>query len=101
MRKGDLNMEETKKGDLSMEETRKTAQTPEETNQAVSDLTDRVAKMDKAEGVFGESLLDEELDDVAGGYWVPGAGVTRPPLRCPHCGAYGPHDCPYGKNQRS
>ena len=43
------------------------AQTPEETNQALGDMAARLENMDGAEGIFGESLLDEELDDVAGG----------------------------------
>ena len=43
------------------------AQTPEETEQDISALSDRLEKMDKAEGVFGEVITDEELDLVAGG----------------------------------
>ena len=43
------------------------AQTPEETAQDFSALSDRLEEMDKAEGVFGEVITDEELDFVAGG----------------------------------
>ena len=43
------------------------AQTPEETEQDISALSDRLEEMDKAEGVFGEVITDEELDFVVGG----------------------------------
>ena len=44
-----------------------TAQTPKETEQDFSALSDRLEEMDQAEGVFGEVITDEELDEVAGG----------------------------------
>ena len=61
---------------------KKTALTPKETEQAVSDMAERLAEMDKAEGVFGEAvdedLPDEFMDEIAGGAILP---VTVPPMR--------------------
>ena len=67
-----------------MNRKKKTALTPKETEQAVSDLAERLAEMDKAEGVFGEAmdeeLSDEYMDEIAGGLPIlptPG-GITVP-----------------------
>ena len=50
-------------------------QTPEETAQTLDLLAERLAKMDKAEGVFGEAmdeeLPDEYMDEIAGGFPIP------------------------------
>lgn len=51
------------------------AQTPDETEQDFSALSDRLEEMDQAEGVFGEVITDEELDEITGGCWA-----TLPPL---------------------
>ncbi len=59
----------------------KLTQTPGETEPALSDLADRLADMDKAEGVFGEIMTEEELEDVAGGVIIP----TKV-YRCDICG---------------
>lgn len=72
---------------MNMEE--KKAQTPKETAQALSDLTEKLEEMDKAEGVFGEAIADVKLDDVAGGLLV-----TAPEQKtgfwcsCSMCGKY-------------
>ena len=50
--------------------------TPRETEQALSGITEKLMEMDKAEGVFGEEMQDEELDEVAGGIKI----VTIPPV---------------------
>ena len=54
---------------------KKTALTPKETEQAVSDLAERLAEMDRAEGVFGESvdeeLPDEYMEEIVGGAIIP------------------------------
>ena len=72
-------------------------QTPQEMEQAVSSLSDRTSEMDKADGIFGEALADEELDSVAGGdliktlhpmYWY---GV------CKQCGNYIKRTAPIDK----
>ena len=49
----------------------KLAKTPEETAQALSETAKKLADMDKAEGVFGEIMTEEELEDVAGGVVIP------------------------------
>ena len=51
------------------------AQTPDETEQDFSALSDRLEEMDQAEGVFGEVITDEELDEIVGG-----SNPTLPPL---------------------
>ncbi len=55
-----------------MEETNKMNQTPEETAEALSDLAEKLKKMDRAKGAFGESmgdaLPDEYLEEIAGGF---------------------------------
>ncbi len=43
------------------------SQSPEETVQTLSELAEKLAEMDKAEGVFGEAVSDEDLEMVAGG----------------------------------
>ena len=43
------------------------SETTEEIEQAVADLAVRLAEMDGAQGVFGETVSDEIPDDVAGG----------------------------------
>ena len=83
-----------------------TAQTPKETEQAVSDLAAKLEEIDKAEGVFGESmretLTDTYLDEIAGGmaHIIP----TSPTI-CPVC--KGTVDiqmkyyiCPNGKDEK-
>ena len=54
---------------------KKTALTPKETEQAVSDLAERLAEMDKAEGIFGEPvdevLPDEYMEKIVGGAILP------------------------------
>ena len=42
-------------------------ETPQETDQAVARLADRLAEMAQADGVFSERMLDEEVQNVAGG----------------------------------
>ena len=50
-------------------------ESPLETEQAVADLAERLEEMDKAEGVFGESmseaLPEESLGEIAGGAILP------------------------------
>ena len=48
---------------MHMNERNGRAQTPEEMDQAM----EKLAKMDKAEGIFGEAVSDEDLEMVAGG----------------------------------
>ena len=56
---------------------KKIAHTPEETAQALSELADRLERIDRAEGVFGEAVTDAELAEVAGGArTVPTLGNT-------------------------
>ena len=78
-----------------MEELKKQAQTPEETAQELSELAEKLAEMDRAEGAFGESmadaLTDEYLEEVVGGIARP--AVTTPgreycPRYCDQCGSY-------------
>ncbi len=64
-----------------MEETNKMNQTPEETARELSKLAEKLAEMDKAEGVFGEAVTDDELEDVAGGFII-----TTKVYRCDICG---------------
>ena len=59
----------------------KLAKTPEETAQALSETAKKLADMDRAEGVFGEIMTEEELEDVAGGVIIP----TKV-YRCDVCG---------------
>ncbi len=65
-----------------MEETNKMNQTPEKTAQELSKLAEKLAEMDKAEGVFGEAVTDEELEDVAG-------GIQLTPSLQPRCAVCG------------
>ena len=73
-----------------MEEKNNKTLTPRETEQTLSNLTEKLNEMDKAEGVFGEAMPDAELDDVAGG----GKIVTEPEQKtgfwcsCSRCGKY-------------
>ena len=73
------------------------ALTPEETEDTVSELAGRLEEMDRAAGVLGEAILDEELEDVAGGLIRP----SPPPGKdyCVYCGAMYDieegHDCPF------
>ena len=77
-------------GDSSMEDLNKKNQSPEETAQTLSELADKLDEMDKAEGVFGEAMTEEELDYVAGGQ-----GVTQQPdtsyATCQQCGTRFPY----------
>ena len=90
---------------------KKNAQTPEET--ALSALAEKLAEIDRAEGVFGEAVTDEELEDVAGG--VPlnpsynptpavcdvcghAFGANYPPTKC--LGGSAAYECPYVKTGR-
>ena len=54
---------------------KKSVLTPKETEQAVSDLAERLAEMDKAAGVFGEpveeDLPDEYMEEIVGGAILP------------------------------
>ena len=43
------------------------AQTPQETEEALLAAADTLEALDKAEGVFGEAVRDEDLEMVAGG----------------------------------
>lgn len=45
----------------------KATQTAAEAEQALSELAEKLDEMDSAEGVFGEAMLDKELEDAAGG----------------------------------
>lgn len=78
-----------------MENKNNPVQTPKETEQALESLSDKLEEMDKAEGVIGEAMLEEDLDAVAGG-----APTIPPDLPvCPFCHhvAHGPYKhCPYG-----
>ncbi len=76
-----------------MEELKKQAQTPKETAQELSELAEKLAEMDRAEGAFGESmadaLTDEYLEEVVGG--LAALAVTTPgreayPRECAKCG---------------
>lgn len=49
----------------------KSTQTPTETEQALYGLAEKLEEMDRAEGVFGETMTEEELEDVAGGLIIP------------------------------
>lgn len=51
------------------------ALTPEENDRALAELAVKLGELDAAEGVFGEAMLDEELDEVAGGKTVSLPGV--------------------------
>ena len=75
-----------------MEETNKMNQTPEETAQALSELAEKLAEMDQAEGKFGEveanALPDEYLEEVAGGIpavVITSAGATKHIKECISC----------------
>ena len=60
------------------------APTPEKDDRALADLAVKLAELDAAEGVFGEAMLDEELDTAVGG----GDTSSSPFLtRCKRCGA--------------
>lgn len=48
-------------------EEKKIAHTPAETAQALSELAEKLEEMDKADGLFGEAVTDDELEEVAGG----------------------------------
>lgn len=61
------------------------AQTPQETNEAMRALANTLEEMDKAEGVFGEAMLDEELEMVAGG-WPGKTLYALPPSMTPYKG---------------
>ena len=51
------------------------AQTPEEIDRAM----EKLAKMDRAEGIFGEAVLDEDLEMIAGGVpQLPSRGEDPP-----------------------
>ena len=67
-------------------------ETPKETDQALDQLAERLSKMDQAEGVLGEAMLDKELDNVAGGAILP---VTNPENEgwtwCGVCNTYFPY----------
>ena len=67
-------------------EKRQGAHTPQETEQALSALSEKLNEMEKADGVFGEELQDEDLDLVAGG----GRRLTVKPkytyFYCVQCG---------------
>lgn len=81
----------------------KYAQTPEETAQALSETAKKLADMDKAEGVFGEIMTEEELDDVAGGVIIPTkvyrcdiCGVLVDGVKHDHCQGQKPNAvCPF------
>ena len=75
-----------------MEETNKMNQTPEETAQELSELAEKLAEMDRAEGKFGEveanALPDEYLEEVAGGILavvITSAGATEHIKECISC----------------
>ena len=68
-----------------MEDLNNMTQTPEETAQNLSALADRLAEMDKAEGVFGEAVTDEELEDVAGGHRPINPTFAPTGKECPLC----------------
>ncbi len=65
-----------------MKELNKQAKTPEETEQELSGLAEKLAEIDRAEGVFGEAVTDEELEDVAG-------GIQLTPSMQPRCAVCG------------
>ena len=90
---------------------KKSAQTPEET--ALSALAEKLAEIDRAEGVFGEAVTDEELEDVAGGAPLNPSynptpaicdvcghafGANYPPTKC--LGGDAAYECPYVKTGR-
>ena len=90
---------------------KKSAQTPEET--ALSALAEKLAEIDRAEGVFGEAVTDEELEDVAGGVLLNPSynptpaicdvcghafGANYPPTKC--LGGDAAYECPYVKTGR-
>ena len=41
--------------------------TPDENDRALADLAIKLGELDAAEGVFGEAMLDRELDNAGGG----------------------------------
>ena len=51
------------------------AKTPKEMETDVKNLAEKLEEMDQAEGVFGEVITDEELDEITGGCWA-----TLPPV---------------------
>ena len=65
-------------------------ETPRESAQAVDRMADSLSDMDKAQGIFGESMLDEELDEVAGGAIKPIASARDGEhwAFCKVCGTY-------------
>ncbi len=51
------------------------AKTPKEMESDVKKLAEKLEEIDSAEGIFGEVITDEELDEITGGF-IP----TLPPL---------------------
>ena len=62
--------------------------TPKETDKAVEQLADDLAVMDRAQGIFGESISNEELEEVAGGVpWITKQpnNIFHVPCQYPGC----------------
>ena len=51
------------------------AKTPKEMETDVKKLAEKLEEIDSAEGIFGEVLTDEELDEITGG-----VRTTLPPI---------------------
>ena len=51
------------------------AKTPKEMESDVKKLAEKLEEIDSAEGIFGEVLTDEELDEITGG-----VRTTLPPI---------------------
>ena len=63
-------------------------ETPRESAEAMERLSDSLAKMDTDQGIYGEAMLDEEMDSAAGG----NPGITVPDRRywawCRYCNTH-------------
>ena len=80
-----------------MKEIFKKVLTPWETEQAISGLAKKLNEMDRADGIFGEEMSVDEMEEVAGGF------ITTAPT-CGVCGyAISNHEpmrtqCPHGRS---
>ena len=61
-------------------------QTPEETKQALDEISAELETMDQTDGVFGEPMLEEDLDAVSGGAFPTLPELPYIYLTCKKCG---------------
>ena len=64
-------------------------ETPDKIRQAVEDMADRLRDLDRADGVFGERMLEVDMDSVAGGLIRP-SEEGQSYGTCKNCGGYAP-----------